>query len=245
MQTMLRRTVERTGREAVVVASERSDGDVHLHRAGAATLELRQRRLTGRRWAMVDQTHGTAVYRVARAALGHEAATMAGRAHADVIVAADPKVPIAVWAADCAPVVLIGERGTAVAVHAGWRGLAAGIIDGAVGELGASGEAAVAAVLGPVIHACCYSFGVDELALVAAGVGAAVQDIESRTHDGRRALDVPAAVAAALGRHGIELDAVGSCTSCDERWFSHRRGDAARHALVTWSEPAGTADDDR
>jgi polyphenol oxidase len=131
---------------------------------------------------------------------------------------------------------LCGRNGTLVAAHAGWRGLAAGVIDVAVAELAARGDPAAAAVLGPSIHAECYEFGSDELDAVAAGVGATTDQIAGSTRAGGQALDVPGAVAAALGRHGVTLDAVGPCTACDERWFSHRaRHEDGRHAVVAWT----------
>ncbi len=113
-----------------------------------------------------------------------------------------------------------------MAVHAGWRGLADGVIDVAVDELAKRDDHSVAAVLGPCIHAECYEFGVVDLAAVAGGVGADVDRIARSTADGRTRLDVPAAVAAALARRGIGLDVVGPCT-------------VVRRALVLAPGPAG------
>jgi copper oxidase (laccase) domain-containing protein len=64
-------------------------------------------------------------------------------------------------------------------------------------------------------------------------VHAGPAEIAGTTVDGSTALDVPAAVRSALAHHGIELDVVGPCTGCDDRWFSHRvRTDLGRHATV-------------
>ena len=154
----------------------------------------------------------------------------------DVLVTELANRALAIWAGDCAPLVLCGRNGTLVAAHAGWRGLAAGVIDVAVAELTARDDQAAAAVLGPCIHAECYEFGSGELDAVASGVGATTEEIAGSTRGGRAALDVPGAVAAALGRHGITLDMVGPCTACDERWFSHRaRNEDSRHAVVAWT----------
>lgn len=218
----------------VVVASERSDGDVHPHNVDPTVLVARQRATTGQPWSMVDQCHGTAVHRLESsdaASTGMPASLTADVQRTDL---SDRHV--AMWAADCAVVFLAGESGRMVGVHAGWRGLASGALDVACSELA---EPAVAAVLGPTIHSCCYEFGLEDLALVAAGVGADMRAITASTSDGRTALDVPRAVAAALGRRGIELDVVGPCTGCDDRWFSHRvRRDAERHATIGWMESA-------
>jgi copper oxidase (laccase) domain-containing protein len=153
-----------------------------------------------------------------------------------VLVTKRPDRPLSIWAGDCAPLVLCGGAGTLVAAHAGWRGLAAGVIDVAVDELTRRDDHAVVAVLGPCIHAECYEFGARDLAAVAAGVGVAIDQIARPTSTGRMGLDVPAAVCAGLRRRAIDLDVVGPCTSCDERWFSHRaRQDVGRHAVVTWT----------
>jgi copper oxidase (laccase) domain-containing protein len=156
-----------------------------------------------------------------------------------VLVVRRRDAAVAVWAADCAPIVLIDAAGGLAAVHAGWRGLAAGVLDVAVGALRARGGEIVAAVLGPVIHPCCYAFGRSDLARVAEGVHAPTEAITARTRDGDIALDVPSAVSAALRHAGVPLDVVGPCTGCDERWYSYRRrGDVGRHAVVAWTEPA-------
>jgi copper oxidase (laccase) domain-containing protein len=212
---------------AIAVVSERRDGDVHPIAVGAETLRRRQRALTGREWTMVDQVHGTAVFRTPDAQ-AEVCWPVAGTA--DVVVASS--TPVAVWAADCAEIMLFDRDGAVVGCHAGWRGLAAGILDVAVNET----TSPVAAVLGPCIHPCCYQFGERELQLVADGVQLAPEFIAGTTSHGALALDVPAAVVAALARHGIELDVIGPCTGCDGSWFSHRRGDVERHAVVAWYE---------
>ncbi len=215
-----------------VVATDRADGDVHPERVGRALLTARQLAATGRTWTMIDQVHGVAVCEPRPGP-----APSAGRG--DVLVVRRPGAAAAVWAADCAPIVLVGAAGGLAAVHAGWRGLAAGVLDVAVEAVRASGEEIVAAVLGPVIHPCCYAFGRSDLARVAGGVHARTPVVTARTREGDVALDVPAAVGAALRHAGVGLDVVGPCTGCDERWYSHRRrGDTGRHAVVAWTEPA-------
>jgi polyphenol oxidase len=221
---------------AVVVASERDDGDLNPEKVEAEVLTARQEAITGRRWAMLDEVHGVKVHRVGALTAG----VVAGRG--DVIVTAAPDVHLAVWAADCAPLVFVGASGTTVMAHAGWRGLAMGIVDVAVDVLHHCDEAVEVAVLGPAIHACCYEFGDDDLRTVAEGAGVPPHLIRGRTSGGAPALDVPAAVRGALQRHGVELDVAGPCTGCDGSWFSHRvRRDEGRHAVIAWTEaPTGT-----
>lgn len=221
---------EFAGRTIVAVATERGDGDVHPERVTLTALAQRQVAITGHRWTMVDEVHGTAVHHS-----GDRDPDRAMVAVADVIVTDDERRHVAVWAADCAPVVLFDSTGRVIVAHAGWRGLSAGVIDVAVAE--ATGP--IIAVLGPCIHPCCYEFGQRELDQVATGVGVAATAIASTTRTGRLALDVPRAVERALARHGIALEMSGACTGCDERWYSHRvRGDTGRHAVVAWSEAA-------
>ncbi len=227
MLELLRRDIG--DRVAVVAASERADGDIHPERVPYDLLVERQRAMTSSRWVMLDEVHGVGLYR-----WSDRTPASAMAAVGDVLVGDRCSPPVAVWAADCAPVVLFDDAAVPVACHAGWRGLAGGVIDVAAHAV----TTPVVAVLGPCIHPCCYEFGERELVEVAAGVGVPADAIAGTSSRGALALDVPAAVAAALGRHGIEVDVTGSCTSCDPRWFSHRRGDVERHAVVAWSERA-------
>ncbi len=80
----------------------------------------------------------------------------------DGLLTATPGLGLAISYADCVPVVIVadGDAGPALAtVHAGWRGMIAGIVGRAATELGRRGRL-VAAVVGPSIGPCC--FGVDE-----------------------------------------------------------------------------------
>ncbi len=214
---------------ARVVCTERSDGDVHPRRVDADLLRRRQETVTGRPWVMADQVHGRSWIERRR---DHAEVPGPTIGVGDVLVG-DGSEPIAVWAADCAAIVLLDDIGGVVAGHAGWRGLAAGVIDVAVD---CARRPPVAAVLGPCVHPCCYEFGRDDLEVVASGLGVAPERIAAVATSGAMALDVPAAVAIGLAVHEIELDVVGPCTGCDDRWFSHRRGDTERHAVVAWNE---------
>ena len=82
---------------------------------------------------------------------------------ADAIVSSDTSCPVGVVTADCVPVLAASADGGAVAaIHAGWRGLAAGVVERGIAALrrAAGAELALAAVMGPHIGPCCYE--VDE-----------------------------------------------------------------------------------
>lgn len=234
MHELLRRDI--AGRAVVAAVTERDDGDVHPERVDADTLRRRQIELTGAPWVMVDEVHGIEVVDVDD--LRAPWAPLVGVG--DVLRAERSVEPMAVWAADCAPVALFGANGTSrVLVHAGWRGVASGVLDVAVDALESTGTTTAAAVLGPCLHGCCNEFGADDLDRVAAGVGIGRADLASTTAWGTLGLDVPSAVIAGLTRRGIALDVVGPCTGCDVRFRSHRcRAEPERHALVAWFEEA-------
>jgi copper oxidase (laccase) domain-containing protein len=145
-------------------------------------------------------------------------------------------VVLSVNVADCAPVALVSRQGVVAAVHAGWRGVAAGVIERAVADMRSLGAVDIEACLGPCIHPECYEFGKDDLDLLRAQWGGA---IVGRTSSGELALDLPMAVAGALGRAEVALVASADrCTACGGAdFYSHRaRHDEGRHALAVWIE---------
>ena len=214
-----------------VVATERTDGDMHPSRVHREVLQARQIAVTGSQWTMADQVHGRDIHRASTADAWPLAAV------ADVIVSEPAGRPVAIWAADCAPIMLFGTTGLVVGAHAGWRGLAAGVIDAAVDAVIDAGDSVAVAVVGPLIHSCCYEFTVDDIDLVACGVHCAPESITGLTADGQLALDAPAAVRAALEERGITAAVIGGCTGCTDQWFSHRaRIEPGRYAVVGWVE---------
>lgn len=219
-----------------VVVTDRRDGDFHLDHVPPAELAGRRRAVVDLPWTMLHEVHGTVVRRVSTPG-EHD------RAVGDVAVTAVPDAVLGTWTGDCAPVVVVAPDGRFGVAHAGWRGLAAGVL----GTLGAAlgvgpGDGAVA-FLGPVVGACCYEFGERELLAVAAGAGVDADAVRAQTTWGTASLDVTETVRsglAALGvtvmsRHtGTSSQAGGGCTACAGRWFSHRLGDRQRHVTAAW-----------
>lgn len=206
---------------ARVRVSDRADGDFRVD-LPPDELDPRRHRLLPGAWTWLHQVHGSTVIAVDQPGAG------AG-SRADASVTTTPGAVLAVQTADCAPVVLLGDGGVAVA-HAGWRGIVAGVIPAAVDALRARSGPAVRAVLGPVIRPHAYEFGPEELARVAAVAGPAVR---AESAAGTPALDMAAAVSAVLAGCGVDdVDDLGFDTA-DPGWFSHRvRGDDGRQVMA-------------
>lgn len=179
---------------------------------------------------MLDERHTTTVIDIGRA----------GDANGDLgdaMITSQVDAVLGCWVGDCAPVVLIGQRRQLAVVHAGWRGLANGIIDLAIARMN---EPVEAAVLGPAIGVCCYEFGEDDAGRVAQGVHAQRSDIVGTTTDGRSGLSVATAVARACQHHQIPLVQIAGCTGCEFDGFSHRaRAQRQRHVVAAWQTAAG------
>lgn len=209
--------------------SRRSDGDFHRTDVAFDELERRRRSLVDLAWTMLDEQHGTTAVEV-------EVPGQHDGAVGDIAVTSISGAVLGCWVGDCAPIVLVTEAGRLATVHAGWRGLASGVIDAAVAAIGSAPRWAL---LGPCIGACCYEFGAGDLASVAAAIGTTADEIAGRTAWGTPALDVGAAVAAACDRLGVrQFEVVGGCTGCTEDAFSHRvRGERQRHVMAAWRQP--------
>ncbi|MDQ3944651.1 MAG: polyphenol oxidase family protein, partial [Actinomycetota bacterium] len=179
-------------------------------------------------WTCLHQVHGADVF--VTGPPGHSRLPIA-----DASVSTEPEAVLAILTADCAPVALVGP-GVVGAVHAGWRGLAAGVIEAAVIRVSELAGEPPSAVVGPCIHPCCYEFSPGDLKLVAQRLG---DGVESRTAGGELSLDVPATVRIALSRAGVaEITEIDVCTSCSPRHFSHRRdGRTGLQAMLVAAAP--------
>jgi polyphenol oxidase len=202
------------------------DGDLAVT-GDPTVLAARRARIVDRPWTWLHQVHGATVVPVDRP--GAEAG-----AEADAAVTAAEGAVLAVHTADCLPIALLADGAVGV-VHAGWRGLAAGVIGAAVDAVRAASPEPVRAFIGPCIRARCYEFGVDGLEPIVAALGA---EVRATTAWGTPALDLVAGARRALADAGVtEVADGGICTACSPVHFSHRaRGDHGRQALVAWLE---------
>lgn len=165
-------------------------------------------------WATVTQVHGGDALRVDRPGVAGEA---------DALVTTRPGLPLAVFTADCLGVVLSGPGSVGVA-HAGWRGLAAGVLEAAAGLMAEVDGPPRSAALGPAIGPCCFEVG-DEVAEL-------FPDQVATTSWGTTSVDLAGAAASILD--GIDLSRDRRCTACGGG-FSHRKsGTGARLAALGW-----------
>jgi YfiH family protein len=191
--------------------------------------------VAGLPWATVRQVHSPKVVEARSELLGQgPPEARPPLADADGIVTAEPGLLLAVLTADCVPVLLADPVGRVVgAIHAGWRGLAAGVLERgmeAMVQAGASLERSVALV-GPAIGPCCYEVGPE----VASAVRERYDRAAATSRDGAMAIDTAAAAVQALEAAGVgSIRAAGECTAHQpERFFSYRRdGVTGRQAGV-------------
>jgi len=152
----------------------------------------------------------------------------------DALWTESPGTGVGVHTADCVPLLLAHrEIRFAAAVHAGWRGLAAGIVEETVRALaGRFGDAAVGgivAVAGPCARGCCYEVG-EETAEALRGLKGEASCLRKGKAPGKWTADLQGIALAALLGAGIpagQTEAAGPCTICSPRFHSFRREKSA------------------
>ncbi len=152
-----------------------------------------------------------------------------GKRRGDALWTAAPGTGVGVFTADCAPILLAHPRAKAVAaIHAGWRGLVAGVVGAAVDAL-ASGSGVprdeLAAAVGPCARGCCYEVGEDvaeALRRLPGGDRAVVPSAAA----GKATADIMALSVSALRAAGVPAEntgCAGACTVCGPSFRSFRR----------------------
>lgn len=161
-------------------------------------------------------------------------------AEGDGFAANAPGITLAVSTADCVPILMQEpDSGVIGAVHAGWRGTAAGIAAECVKRMCSLGADAknIRAAIGPAIHFCCYEVGGDFADAVAAQVGSALAEAFVRMHGGRLHADIAGLNRALLCREGVpeaHIDMSDFCTCCHpELFYSHRFSHGKRGAMLS------------
>jgi len=215
----------------------KAQGDAPLERIAVAANRRRFATTLGATPVFLDQVHGTRVVRLDAQHLAPDAAVES----ADASITTVPGIACTVMVADCLPVLFATRDGKAVgAAHAGWRGLAGGVLEATVDAMRAAVPVAAADIvawLGASIGPARFEVGADVLA--------AFHEAESRhfvpapAHDGvpKWLADLPALAAGRLRRLGLtEVSGCGLCTVEDaSRFFSYRRDRlTGRMAAAAW-----------
>ena len=188
--------------------------------------------------AWISQVHGIAVADAATVGPGLPVQV------ADASIASAPGVVCAVMTADCMPVLLADVHGRVVgAAHAGWRGLAAGVLGETVRAMRAAGAGDITAWMGPAIGPTQFEVGADVLDSFMAGaqageaeqVRAAFRNYPGR--EGKYLADIYALGRLFLARDGVTRVSGGTyCTASDaSRFYSYRRDHVTgRQASLIW-----------
>ena len=180
--------------------------------------------------AWLTQVHGTRVLNLDIAPVGE----------ADACLTRRPGTVCAILTADCLPVLFAAQDASVVgAAHAGWRGLAAGVLESAIGALGVA-PGALVAWLGPAIGPQHFEVGpeVRDAFLATDPAAGPAFTVNER---GRHMADLPALARRRLKALGLtQIFGVGDCTHANPaRYFSHRRdGVTGRQATLIWLEDA-------
>ena len=188
------------------------------------------------RTVFTRQVHSDVIERVGAAQCGRGLQYEATEG-CDGLITDEPGVALTVFSADCTPVLLYDPvRRAAGAVHAGWRGTAAGIAAKAaekmVRELGCRPENIRAAV-GPCIGPCCFETDADVPEAMLAALGAEAEAC-IRPAGEKFYVDLKELNAIWLRRAGVtQIDVSAECTCCrPERFWSHRRAGGHRGSLA-------------
>ena len=178
----------------------------------------------------LEQVHGTQV-------VINDGPARAPRA--DAAVALGPGHVCAVLTADCLPVVLVDRAGTRIGVaHAGWRGLAAGVLEATVAALGRNPRDLLA-WLGPAIGPAAFEVGAEVREAFLLRTAGSPSCFEANDR-GRYQADLHGLARQILANAGVaDVHGGGWCTATDRaQFFSYRRdGATGRMATLAWLEP--------
>ena len=177
----------------------------------------------------LNQVHGITVV---------DAATITHPVEADASVVTSPRCVSAVMVADCLPILFADRTGSVVAsAHAGWRGLAAGVIENTVRALDTPPQSLLA-YLGPAIGPSAFEVG-NEVRDVFVAVDHAASYAFHPHKPGKWLADLFVLARQRLARAGlVNVYGGGQCTYSDPaRFFSHRRDKVSgRMAALIWIE---------
>lgn len=189
----------------------------------------------GERLETCRQVHGTRAIEVRSAGSGWSECD-----DCDALWTRLPGVALGIKAADCLPVTIVDESGTTINLHAGWRGLAAGILPGTLNRV--KGEAPISAsasaYLGPSIRICCFEVG-EEVVDAFRKNHRWVDDFVDRSR-GRPHVDLAGVATRSLIDAGVDATRIWDgelCTRCPDSMFHsfRRSGSGAGRNLAVVS----------
>ena len=192
-----------------------------------------------KRLAMSNQVHGAVVRTVTTADLHDDPYGKVGY-EADGLMTDLPGVVLRVSSADCIPILFYDPvRRCVAAVHAGWRGTAAGIAVAAVDRMKnvyGSRPSDILAAIGPGIGPDCFETHEDVPNAMTAAMGTGVLHHMKIKENGKFAVDLKAINAMRLEQAGLEADHIavcGACPSCEpDKFWSHRKLGANRGSMA-------------
>ena len=157
----------------------------------------------------------------------------------DGYVTAEPDVPLAIFTADCVPLLLEDPKAHVIgAVHCGWRSTAADIEKNAVDAMLSLGAGCgnIRAAIGPAIDKCCFEVGPEVIDAMRDLIGDDIGHFYEARSD-KYMLDLRGAVKKRLMMLGLDpgnIGLVGECTMCHpEDYFSHRGTKGNRGSLAS------------
>jgi len=215
----------------------KAQGDAPSERIAVAANRRRFASTLGATPVFLEQVHGTRVVRLDPRHLAPDAAVE----RADASVTTLPGIACTVMVADCLPVLFATRDGRAVgAAHAGWRGLAGGVLEATVDAIRAAVPVAAADIvawLGASIGPARFEVGADVLEAFHQAESCHFVPAPARDGVPKWLADLPALAAGRLRRLGLtEVDGCGLCTVEDaSRFFSYRRDRVTgRMAAAAW-----------
>ncbi|MCH2186507.1 polyphenol oxidase family protein [Myxococcota bacterium] len=182
------------------------------------------------------QVHGKAVARFDRS-------SGVSPFEADALLCRTPGQTVAVVTADCVPILIASAEGECVAaVHAGWRGLACGVIPAALAALAEWGFTDLRAAIGPHARVCCYEVDRPVLEALEAPFGPALAKAVRPGRGGHVWLNLQRLAVEALTQAGLRAELCGTaaamCTVCHPELFdSFRREGEDAGRLTHWVRP--------
>ncbi len=193
----------------VIVQTQKMDGNLALHTGEDEEMVLGNRaRLplpASPFW--LNQTHS------ARVTQTHDFSP-----NADAAVSVQPNEVLAILTADCLPILLFGKK-TIAAIHAGWRGLAGGIVENTLGQINEA-PTDLHVWMGPAIGACCFEVG-EEVKNAFLDYENAFSTVNPKKFQG----DLKKIAQMKLEKAGVlpqQIENYNVCTACDGRFFSYR-----------------------